>query len=194
MMAKAKHHFLRLLPSTFFGFFLLLSSLCIASMKITTVLIEMLHCTSLIAFYYYHPSTATAAYFCTTIIYYQNPWNRASPLQLKLLSSCTNTTSSLTFNTPKYASVVSPLCTKNNAAAASYNCRHDESFIYVIRLSSSYTTTTILLLHHHHQQPVSTHQTIRCYQHIRLCFCCSFNIIKNKVVVYKTTTTSSSSR
>ncbi len=55
---------------------------------------------------------------------------------LKLLSSCTTTTtSSLTFNTPKYAPVVSPLCTSDNAAAPC-NCRHDESFITLILLSN----------------------------------------------------------
>ena len=110
-MAKAKHHFLRLRPSTFFGFFVLLSSLCIASMKMTTALREMLHCTSLITSYYYGSSTATnTAAYCCTIIINQNPWNPASPLQLKLLSSCTTTsTSSPTFNTPKYAPVVTPL-------------------------------------------------------------------------------------
>mmetsp|Transcript_32593 Transcript_32593/g.53188 ORF Transcript_32593/g.53188 Transcript_32593/m.53188 type:complete len:109 (-) Transcript_32593:316-642(-) len=48
-----------------------------------------------------------------------------------LLSSYTTTTSSPTFNTPKYAPVVSPLCTDSNAAA-SCNCRHDESFNLIV--------------------------------------------------------------
>ena len=117
---------------------------------------EMLHCTSLITSFYYDPSTATntAAYYCTTIIN-QNPWNSASPLQLKLLSSCTTTTtSSPIFNTPQYAPVITPLLCIQIIMRL-----HHATTRRIIYFDCCHHILLLLLLHHH-QQPVSTHQTI----------------------------------